>query len=229
MRGLMCAALAAAVLGCNPGQSADRAGVQSDRGSMDSREGGTETGLVNRDSIGDRDGDETNPAVPKAGGAGAGGAAETAGTSGGMSDAGILGVLDASNAGEIAIATLAQRKAQSPEVKQVARMLVTDHTRNRQQGQRLAQRMGDAPKPTVETGVDAAAARRNLEQKSGADFDRAFLDNQIRHHQAELDQLRNVLLPAARDEETRTLIEQTIPVVEGHLAALQQLAGGKPS
>jgi putative membrane protein len=228
MRGLMCTALVAAVLGCNPGQSADRAGVQTDRGSMDSREGGTETGLVNRDSISDQDDEATNPALP---GASRGGSGNTGASSAGgsMSDAGILGVLDASNAGEIAIATLAQRKAHSPEVKQVARMLVTDHTKNRQQVQRLAQRTGDAPKPTAEASADAAAARRNLEQKSGVDFDRAFLDQQIRHHQAELDQLRNVLLPAARDEQTRTLIEQTIPVVEGHLATLQQLAGGKPS
>jgi hypothetical protein len=56
-----------------------------------------------------------------------------------------------------------------------------------------------------------------------AAFDRAFVQDQIELHQTAIDALKT-LSPAATNADVRSDVSATLPVVEKHLAAAQQLA-----
>ena len=63
------------------------------------------------------------------------------GGNGEATPAGVLSQMNVANTTEIQLSTLATKKASSPQVKQIARKLVADHTKNREEVQALAQKV----------------------------------------------------------------------------------------
>jgi len=139
---------------------------------------------------------------------------------------GILSQLNVANTTEITLAQVAEKKASSPTVKQIARRLASDHTKNRQQLQALAQKLGLNLTPARGGNVapvsgDSAAFPAQLEGKSGAEFDKAYLQHEIADHQSNIDKIQNQLLPAAQDQQVKGYLQKTLTEMEGHLAALK--------
>ena len=56
-----------------------------------------------------------------------------------------------------------------------------------------------------------------------AEFDRAYVESQLKMHQDVLDTIENELLPAAQNDEIRQLLETMREDVETHLAEAQAL------
>ena len=65
--------------------------------------------------------------------------------------------------------------------------------------------------------ASATATRAALAKKSGADFDRAYVDNEVAYHAAVLDMLDETLVPAARNHELKSLLESVRPAFVAHL------------
>ena len=139
---------------------------------------------------------------------------------------GVLSQMNVANTTEIQLGTIAGKKAGSAQVKQIARRLVADHTKNRQQVRALAQKLNISLTPGQGGSVsaaDSAAIPSDLQGKSGADFDRAFIQHEIDDHQSNIEKIEGQILPAMQNEQIKTYLQTTVTEMQGHLSSLQKV------
>jgi putative membrane protein len=161
----------------------------------------------------------TTPAV---GGAGTG---SMEATNEPRSDSDILTMISHSNSAEVSSSNLALQNASNAQVKAFARQMVNEHTAMQKQGQQLGKSLA-----MEGTGSDTAQSKMehtmdnldDLKDKKGADFDRAYMDMQVRAHEQTLTELRSYE-GRAQSAELKQHITQAIPKVEAHLQKAQQL------
>src|SRR5215216_5763458 len=197
---LLPAAILTLVLSCSP----DNARRVGDTGMADSAPGGLST-------------HDTMPST--------GTDSSVVGSEREASPAAILSQMNVANITEIQLSTLAAKKAASPAVKQIAKKLVADHTRNREQVRALAKKLNVTLTPgqggSVSSG-DSVAMPQNLQTSSGSQFDKAFIQFQIDAHQSNIDRIRSQTLPAVHDE-LKAYLQQTLTDMQAHLSSLQRV------
>ena len=115
---------------------------------------------------------------------------------------------------------LAESRSQNREVKAFARQMVTDHTAVNKQAAALAKKLGVTPEDndtskSLKRG--AADTAKKLKGLKGAEFDRAYADNEVAFHQAVLDAIDKVLVPSAQNDELKGLIAKVRPAIQAHL------------
>ncbi len=153
------------------------------------------------------------------GAAGANSGAPAATPQGGLTDANIVALLDAANKADSASGAVAAKKATAADVKAYARLMMSEHHALRLEGQRLAKQLGVEPKaPEKDPLAPYVASEMKTLQTTpkGAEFDRAYIDNEVTIHQAVLD-LANQARVTTQTAELRALIEKAIPVIRKHL------------
>ena len=127
---------------------------------------------------------------------------------------------------------MAKPKASAKEVKDFAQMMITDHGTVNKQAVALAKKLNVTPEDNeTSRGLQSGAeqARSAMQGKSGADFDRAYIDNEVTYHQAVLDALDKTLIPNAQNAELKALLQQVRPNVAAHLErakGIQSKLGG---
>lgn len=139
--------------------------------------------------------------------------------------AAILSQMNVANTMEIQLSKMAAEKAASPAVKKVASKLATDHSKNRQQVRTLAQKLKVPLTPAAGGDVaaaDSAAMPGDLQGKSGAEFDRAFVEHEIRDHESNIQKIQTQLLPATQDPQVKSYLQKTLTDIQGHLESLKQ-------
>jgi putative membrane protein len=142
-----------------------------------------------------------------------------------LDDPTIVAIFDAANTFDIETSQLALEKSQNAEVRALAQQFVNDHTAVRQQGRDLAAKLGVTP-PTLGEGDlsrNHAAAMADLRGRTGADFDRAYVTNEVTYHSAVIQAIQTSLMPAIQNAELRTLVETVAPAFQAHLTAAQNL------
>jgi putative membrane protein len=142
-----------------------------------------------------------------------------------LSDANVFALLDHANQADSAAGAVAAKKATNADVKQYARMMMADHHKLRQQGADLAKKLNVTPQPPPDDPVTALAQQEMAALESapkGMDFDRTYIHEEIKAHQAVLD-LAEQAHQAAGNAELRTMIEQARPLLETHLKQAQEI------
>lgn len=137
---------------------------------------------------------------------------------GGPSDESIMGMLDAANRADSTAGVLASKKATDPEVKAFAATMMKDHHELRVKGEELAKKLGITPKQPEKdpiAGYVNAELNALLKAKKG-EFDQLYIDNEVTVHQAVLD-AANMSKVGATSPELKELIQNAIPVIQGHL------------
>jgi putative membrane protein len=145
-----------------------------------------------------------------------------------LTDADIAHVAVTANAIDSAMGELAKTKASSSAVKDFAQTMVTDHGAVNKKAVQLAQRLKVTPQENdvsrqLQQGADEA--RAGLESKSGAEFDRAYMQREVQYHQAVLDALDKALIPSAQNAELKALLEGVRPAFVAHLERAKQVQG----
>jgi putative membrane protein len=142
-----------------------------------------------------------------------------------LDDPTIVAIFDAANTADIETGKLAAERGQAAEVREFGAMLARDHQQVRQIGRDLAKKLGVTPTPPKDdAGAKAHAdAMTSLRSKSGADFDRAFLQHEAAFHKSVIDAVQSTLLPAIRNEELRALVVKVTPAFQAHMLAAQNL------
>ena len=129
------------------------------------------------------------------------------------------------NRKEIAAGTMAQAQAQDQAVKDYGKMMVDDHTAMNQQVSEAAG-MADAATPAPDPTATA-----DLQGKTGADFDRAYIDMMVMDHQQVIAMVENAAQNASTDQ-AKTLAQGALPKLREHLQRAQelqrQLGGANP-
>jgi putative membrane protein len=127
---------------------------------------------------------------------------------------------------EVEMAQLAVTRTQNAAVKEFANQLLTDHKAHLETLNKLAGKsdIGREANPADTTGAHLAGVLKSL-QSMAADsgFDRAFVQEQINHHQAAINGLKK-MRAAAKDDDVQKDIDKTLPVLESHLSRATQVA-----
>lgn len=121
--------------------------------------------------------------------------------------------------GELALAQVAEQKAQSPEAKRLAQELVTSHSQANQQLSQLAF------SKNIDIATEPSAAQRSriqsIEKLQGERFDKEFLTQAAKDHRKSL----SLFEKAARNSEDPDIkgwAQKMIPTLEQHLAMAQR-------
>ena len=126
------------------------------------------------------------------------------------------------NQKEIKVAKLALSKTKSPQVKDVAKMLQADHTKNDQELQALAKSERVKLKDFTPTAEDKAHTEK-LKSMSGAQFDKAYLAAMKKGHEKALNMLESSRAETS-DPQVSAFIDRTIPTVQHHEKTVAQLS-----
>jgi putative membrane protein len=143
-----------------------------------------------------------------------------------LSDAQILEVTHTANDGEIEQAHLALKTSKDARVRKLATMMVRDHTMADNKGNVVAKKdmLTREPSPTSEVlESDVHGATQALKAQSGPDFDKGYLDDQVRQHQAVLDLLDQKLIPNAKSGDVKAYLQEVRASVASHLTHAQDL------
>ena len=140
-------------------------------------------------------------------------------------DGEIMTMISHSNAAEISSSELAQQKATNPQVKAYAQQMITEHTAMQKEGDRIAKANNAAPAgtdATMDKKEDAQDDIGDLKDKSGADFDKAYMEYQVKAHEMTLAQLQG-MQNTAQNADLKAMITAAIPKVQAHLEKAQQI------
>ena len=150
----------------------------------------------------------------------AGASGTSAGMTGGPSDAEIAHIVTTANTIDVDSGKLAQTKAASKDVKDYAKMMVNDHTSSNKEAMALAKKLGVQPKDNETSKslkTSANETMKSLKGLKGAEFDKAYMAQEVAFHQKVLDTINNTLEPSAKNPDLKAQIIKTKPVIEAHL------------
>jgi putative membrane protein len=143
-----------------------------------------------------------------------------------LTDEQILQIIHVANQGEIEQARLAQSKSKNPRVKKLAAMMIKDHTAADAKGMAVAKKGSLTPAPSATSTTlesEAKSVTSTLSSQSGADFDRDYVDIQVKEHQAVLDMIDQKLLPNAKNPNLIAFLNEVRPKIAKHLQHAQDL------
>jgi putative membrane protein len=125
--------------------------------------------------------------------------------------------------GEVAAGKLAQTKGSRESVRQFGAMAVKDHTAENEKLKALARAKGLTLPETPDLKHNARAEL--LQQQVGPDFDRGYIDAQIRDHK-EAEALFQAEIALGQDADTKAFAQEMLPTVQEHLKALETIKTG---
>jgi putative membrane protein len=146
----------------------------------------------------------------------------------GPSDPQIAGIVVTANQIDVDAGKLAKSRSQNKEVQDFAQRMITDHTAVNRQASALAKKLGVTPEEsdTSKSLKHAAGdAAKKLKAAKGAQFDRAYVDNEVAYHQQVLDAIDKLLIPSAQNAELKDLITKVRPAIQAHLEHARHLQG----
>ncbi len=147
-----------------------------------------------------------------------------------LTDEKIAAILDAANTGEIEQAKVAQKNAKDPRVKAFAAHMIQDHGKNMTESRALLTKIGVTPAESpVSTKLshDSQQLVSTLGEAKGADFDKAYIDAQVKEHQDVLDMMDTKLLVQVKNGDLKAAIQAFRPKVEHHLEEAKSIQASR--
>ncbi|WP_276499562.1 DUF4142 domain-containing protein [Pontibacter litorisediminis] len=121
---------------------------------------------------------------------------------------------------EVELGKMAQEKGQHADVKSFGQMMVTDHSKANEELKSLAQKKNIVlPDSMGEKHMDHV---QELRDKTGAEFDRAYMDLMVEDHEEDV----NMFEDAAKnlqDPDVKAFASKTVPTLRQHLQRAQQI------
>jgi len=134
-------------------------------------------------------------------------------------------VVDAGNGGmtEVELSKLAQQKATNAKAKEYADMMVMDHTKANEELKALA-KVKNVTLPAV-LNDDSKKTWDDLNAKSGADFDKAYVSAMVSEHKKTVSLFENAST-SVKDADLKAFIDKTLPTLKGHLDKITAINDG---
>jgi putative membrane protein len=121
---------------------------------------------------------------------------------------------------EVELGQLAEQKASDPAVRRFAEKMVNDHTKANEQLQQLAQSK-NVELPTS-IGLEDKATKMRLSHLSGADFDKAYMEDMVKDHKSDVSDFQKEA-SNAQDPDLKEFVAQTLPTLQEHLQKAQEV------
>jgi len=136
-------------------------------------------------------------------------------------DAAAMKQLAQANLNEVESGKAPAAKAQNPEVKQFAQKMVTDHQQMYNELLSLAKQKGVAL-PQDAPAKEMAQAKL-LEHKSGAEFDKDYMEHMVKDHEKDVQDTQNIAAKV-KDPEFKRAVEKAHAKIQEHLQMAQSIA-----
>lgn len=127
---------------------------------------------------------------------------------------------------EIEAAKVATQRAKSAEVKSLASMIVKDHTQIGKDMEAAVKASGATVTPPAALDERRKGLIDNLKAAGDADFDLAYLHQQLAAHM-EADNLLKNYRDHGDNNTLKTAAGKTVPIVEHHLDEVKRIGGDK--
>jgi putative membrane protein len=128
---------------------------------------------------------------------------------------------------DIAAAQQALKKSKNKQVRAFAQNMVRDHKAVNQKALALVKKLKVTPEDTPTSQAlkqQADATLADLGKKSGADFDRGYILNEVAYHQTVNGALQNTLIPSAENPELKSLLQTGLKIFQGHQQHAEQVS-----
>jgi putative membrane protein len=120
---------------------------------------------------------------------------------------------------EVQLGELAQQQAASQEVQQFGQRMVEDHGQANDQLLQIGQQKGiELPQDLSD---EAQQLYDELHQKSGEEFDQAYMDEMVSDHEKDIEAFEQYV-SSGQDPDLVGFAEQTLPTLKEHLELAQQ-------
>lgn len=141
-------------------------------------------------------------------------------------DAQIAMIAVTANSVDIDTAKMAKQKTSNKAVKEFADTMVRDHTTVNSKATALVKKLGVTPEESDASKSlrsDGEKKMAELKTMTGAEFDKAYMDNEVNYHEAVLGVLDKTLIPNAKNMELKSLLESARPIFVSHLEHAKKL------
>jgi putative membrane protein len=128
---------------------------------------------------------------------------------------------------DIKAARQAIAKASNKDVKSFAQDMVRDHEAVNKQALDLVKKLKVTPEDndTSKTlSKQAADKLAELDKLKGAEYDKAYVANEVAYHKAVNGALETQLIPSASNAELKTLLQTGLKIFQGHQQHAEQVA-----
>jgi putative membrane protein len=142
-----------------------------------------------------------------------------------LNDAQVAAVVNALNLGEIQEAQVAVSKAKSPDVKRFAQHMLTDHRDMQSKDAALLSRLQITPSENAVSNqlkTDAQNELSTLQNVTGRDFDREYIDSQVRAHNQALE-LIDRTMSSVKSSDLRNELQKARSKIEEHLREAERI------
>ena len=120
---------------------------------------------------------------------------------------------------DVAAAKQALAKTSNKDVKEFAENMVRDHEAVNKQALDLVKKLKVTPEDndtSKSLSKNAAAKLDELAKLKGADFDKAYVANEVAYHKAVDSALETLLIPSASNAELKSLLQTGPKIFQGH-------------
>jgi putative membrane protein len=120
---------------------------------------------------------------------------------------------------DVAAAKQALAKTSNKDVKEFAENMVRDHEAVNKQALDLVKKLKVTPEDndtSKSLSKNAAAKLDELAKLKGADFDKAYVANEVAYHKAVDSALETLLIPSASNAELKSLLQTGLKIFQGH-------------
>lgn len=121
---------------------------------------------------------------------------------------------------------LAVTRTSNQAVKEFAETMVRDHTAVNDKATALAKKLGVTPEASDTSKSLKADGKKEvakLKALTGAEFDKAYVSNEVSYHEAVISLLDKTLIPNTKNAELKGLLESGRPLFAAHLEHAKKL------
>lgn len=143
-----------------------------------------------------------------------------------LTDPQIASVAVVANQNDISYAKVALEKSNNPDIKGFANTMIKDHNSVIKQAVDLVTKLSVTPESnSVSKSLEKQAKEtlKLLNSVSAKDFDKTYIDNEVKYHEAVISAVKSLLIPNSKNAELKGLLEGVLPVLEMHLKHAQKV------
>jgi len=137
-----------------------------------------------------------------------------------LADDEIASVAVVANQNDIDFANIALKKSTDPSIVEFATTMQRDHKAVIDEAVALVTKLKVTPKDNAlskSLKADAVKTQQSLNAKSGAAFNKAYIDNEVAYHKSVIGAVETILIPQAKNAELKSLLQQVLPTLKTHL------------
>lgn len=142
-----------------------------------------------------------------------------------VTDPQIAQIVVTANSIDIDNGKIALKQSRTASVEEFANLMIKDHTAVNNNATALVTRLGVKPEASDTSKSlqsDADKEQAKLRGLKGAEFDRAYLENEVAYHTQVLGAITDVLIPNAQNAELKKMLVDVKPAFQAHLDHAKQ-------